>query len=135
MMVIGLILLFCVFKGSSEPPNHDLTTTSRPAASKTQFLILEKITSSSAGTTSTITYSSLSSKLTTVWKFQDFSITQILREINFGEFRSAKIAVFANFGALKKCKNACKSQFRASKCIKMADFESHESPILISRIV
>ena len=28
----------------------------------------------------------------TVWKFQDFSITQILREINFGESRSSKIA-------------------------------------------
>ena len=26
----------------------------------------------------------------TVWKFHDFSITHILREINFGEFRSAK---------------------------------------------
>ena len=29
-----------------------------------------------------------------VWKFQDFSATQILREINFGEFRSTKTAVF-----------------------------------------
>ena len=36
----------------------------------------------------------------TVWKFQDFSITQILREINFGEIRSAKTAVFAIFGTL-----------------------------------
>ena len=34
----------------------------------------------------------------TVWKIQDFSITQILREINFGEIRSAKTAVFAIFG-------------------------------------
>ena len=62
-----------------------------------------------------------------------FFIIQILREINFGEFRSAKIAVFANFGALKKCKNACKSQFRASKCIKIADFAILESPKLISQ--
>ena len=36
----------------------------------------------------------------TVWKFQDFSIAQILREINFGDSRSAKSAVFAIFGAL-----------------------------------
>ena len=27
----------------------------------------------------------------TVWKFHDFSITQILREINFGESRSSKV--------------------------------------------
>ena len=31
-------------------------------------------------------------------KFQDFSVTQILREINFGEFRSSKNAIFAIFG-------------------------------------
>ena len=36
----------------------------------------------------------------TIWKFQYFYITQILHEINFGEIRSAKIAVFAILGAL-----------------------------------
>ena len=36
----------------------------------------------------------------TVWKFQDFSVTQILREINFGEFKSAQSAVFAILEAL-----------------------------------
>ena len=36
----------------------------------------------------------------TVWKFQDFSITQILREINFGESSDSKTAVFIIFGAL-----------------------------------
>ena len=36
----------------------------------------------------------------TMWKFQDFSITQILREINFGELRSSKIEVFAILEAL-----------------------------------
>ena len=36
----------------------------------------------------------------TVWKFQDFSITEILREINFGDSRRAKIAVFAILGAV-----------------------------------
>ena len=28
----------------------------------------------------------------TVWKFQDYSVSHILREINFGESRSFKIA-------------------------------------------
>ena len=37
----------------------------------------------------------------TVWRFQDFSITQILREINFGGCRSSKTAVLAILGALK----------------------------------
>ena len=50
----------------------------------------------------------------TMWKFQDFSLTQILREI-------------------KKCKNSCKSKFRASKCVKMADFVLPEWLTLISR--
>jgi len=29
----------------------------------------------------------------TEWKFHDFSFTQILREIKFGDFRSAKSAI------------------------------------------
>ena len=33
-------------------------------------------------------------------KFQDFSVTQILREINFREFRRPKPAFFAILGAL-----------------------------------
>ena len=35
-------------------------------------------------------------KVSTVWKFQDFCITQILREINFMDSRSAKSAIFTN---------------------------------------
>jgi len=35
-----------------------------------------------------------------VWKFQDFSVTQILREINFGDFKSAKYAVLSHLEAL-----------------------------------
>ena len=34
------------------------------------------------------------------WKFQDFSVIQILREITFGEFRNAKSAIYAISGAL-----------------------------------
>ena len=36
-----------------------------------------------------------------VWKIQYFCTTQILREINFGDCRSAKTAVFAILRAVK----------------------------------
>ena len=36
----------------------------------------------------------------TVWKFQDFCISQILREINFVDSRSAKTAIIVNLGAV-----------------------------------
>ena len=34
-----------------------------------------------------------------MWKFHDFSITQILREINLGDYRSAKSAVLTHLEA------------------------------------
>ena len=37
---------------------------------------------------------------TTVWKFQDFSITQILREINFEDSISAKSDILAHLEPL-----------------------------------
>ena len=36
----------------------------------------------------------------TVWRFQDFSVTQIIREINFGESRNSKTAIVAILRAL-----------------------------------
>ena len=36
----------------------------------------------------------------TEWKFHDCSITQIFREINFEDFRSAKFAILAHLEAL-----------------------------------
>ena len=36
----------------------------------------------------------------TVWKFQDFSITQILREIDFGDSRSAISALSTHVEAM-----------------------------------
>ena len=36
----------------------------------------------------------------TVWKFHDFSITQILREINFEDSRRAKSAILTHLEAL-----------------------------------
>ena len=49
--------------------------------------------------------------LNKVWRIQDFSVNQILREINFGEYRRSKTVVFANLGALH-CDNLV--YFRAS---------------------
>ena len=40
-------------------------------------------------------------KCSTLWKFQDFSVAQILREINFGESRSSKTAILINFSLQK----------------------------------
>ena len=37
---------------------------------------------------------------TTVWKYLDFSITQILREIDFGCFRGAKSAISTHLEAV-----------------------------------
>ena len=75
-----------------------------------------------------------------MWKFHNFSVTQILREINLGDSRSSKIAVLAILGALKmiilvnfKCKKSLRSQFKAYKCIKIADFALLKSQKLISR--
>ena len=39
--------------------------------------------------------------LGTVWKFQDFSVSEILREINFGYFWSANTAISCIFGVSK----------------------------------
>ena len=36
-----------------------------------------------------------------MWKVHDFSVTQILREVNFGKFKSCKSAVCTTLGALK----------------------------------
>ena len=72
----------------------------------------------------------------TMWKFQYFSITQILRQINFWDTRSSKTASFAILGAvnfvhlvnisLQKVQKFIKSKFTASKCDKMADFALQE---------
>ena len=36
----------------------------------------------------------------TVWKFHDFTVTQILREINFEDARSAQSAILTHLGTL-----------------------------------
>ena len=35
-----------------------------------------------------------------MWKFQDFSVTQILREINFWDSKNAKLAILTHLEAL-----------------------------------
>ena len=70
-------------------------------------------------------------------------INQISREINSLNSRSAKTALFAilravnfvPFGKVQplKVQKFLKSKFRASKCVKMADFALQESSKLISR--
>ena len=75
-------------------------------------------------------------------RFQDFHVIQILREIIFGEFKSSKIAVYSILGALnfvnlaifslQKVQEFIKSKFRASKCVKMADFALLVSPKLVN---
>ena len=67
-----------------------------------------------------------------VWKFHEFCITQILREIKFEESRSSKcrfcqiwgsgVSSFAKFQPSKSAKIHKKSKFRTSKCGKMANF-------------
>ena len=38
----------------------------------------------------------LLSGLAILWKFHHFSVLQILRELSFGKFRSAKCAIYTN---------------------------------------
>jgi len=67
-----------------------------------------------------------------VWKFHDFSVTQILREINFGESKSSKTIIFAIFGALRfvdlvdfsfqKMQKYIKLKIQSSKCVKNGRF-------------
>ena len=78
-----------------------------------------------------------------MWNFHDLSVTQILREINFGESRSYKTADCAIIGALnfvlvvnfclKKFKYSKIVKFRASQFVKIANFQMLDLPTLISR--
>ena len=80
---------------------------------------------------------------TTLWKFHDFSITQILREINFGDSRSAKSAILTHLEALNfdfneflhflKAEFYQINQIQSSKNVKMAIFRISRIPNLISR--
>ena len=78
-----------------------------------------------------------------MWKFQNFSTSQFLREINFWDYRSSKNCYFDIFEPLKfdfdnflqflSSTNWPKVEFRASESAKMPVFELLESSKLISR--
>ena len=55
----------------------------------------------------------------TVWKFQDFYVTQILREIDFGECRGSDIDVFAILVTLKMINLVYFSLQKVQKSIKI----------------
>ena len=77
-----------------------------------------------------------------MWKFQDFSITQILREINFDDSTSAKSAILThlqvlNFEFYEFCtvlvlKFTKLTESRAPKRAKIAILEQSDSSTLIS---
>ena len=79
----------------------------------------------------------------TVWKLQDFSATQILREIKFSNFGVSKIAILPylvaqnldifEFLALSNVLIFTKNQNRASKMANIVVIELLKLPYLISR--
>ena len=58
-----------------------------------------------------------------MWKFHDFSITHILCEINFGDSRSAKTAVFALLGSVNFCPFG---KYQASKSARIHENQNSE---------
>ena len=65
----------------------------------------------------------LNSPCSTVWKFQDFCITEILREINIKDSRSAKSAAFAILRAVNFVDLVNFSLQKAQKFIKNQNLE------------
>ena len=63
----------------------------------------------------------------TVWKFHNFPITQILREINCGDSKSAELAISTWILHFLKAKIYQKKYFRAPEIAKMA-FLNHLHP-------
>ena len=73
----------------------------------------------------------------TMWKFQDFSATQILREINFGHFEAPKTAILTIWAPLDfkflgtsdifKCEISQKFKIQSLKMFKTAVFDHFTS--------
>ena len=59
-----------------------------------------------------------------MWKFHDFSVIEILREINLGDSRSSKTAVFAIFEVLNLVNLVDFSLTEVHKCIKIKNKNS-----------
>ena len=72
-----------------------------------------------------------------MWKFKDFSITQILRDISFVDSRSAKFAILTHLKALNfdfyECLHFWEAEidqtnnFRASEIAKKGSFRIYRS--------
>ena len=72
-----------------------------------------------------------------MWKFSDFSAPQILRELNFGHFRSLKTDIltikqnlncrFLDIFEICKYVIPKKSKFKASKIVEMTVFDPLKS--------
>ena len=65
----------------------------------------------------------------TVWKFQDFPVTRILREINFGEFRGIKIADFCHFRDSEVCEFG---RFQPLKSAKIHKNQNSQPPKVLN---
>ena len=61
-----------------------------------------------------------------MWKFQNFSITHILREINFEESRTSKRFFFCNFESSEFC------QFGEFQHLKSAKIHENQNQELIN---
>jgi len=79
-------------------------------------------------------------RLHTVWKLENFSVAQILREIKFWNSRSLEFAIWAHlatefwlFMTFWRLKFTKSTKLRAPKMAKMAVLELLKSPKLISR--
>ena len=78
--------------------------------------------------------------MATLWKFEDFSVTHNLREINLGQSKSPKSTVFAIIGApfwvnfsLQKMQKVMKNKNSEPLSEKMTVFGSQKSETLSSR--
>ena len=65
-----------------------------------------------------------------MWKCHDFSVIQILREINFWEFRSCEIAIFCHFRGFELCQFG---KFQPSKSAKIHEHLNSE-PLNVSKL-
>ena len=66
-----------------------------------------------------------------MWKIQTFPATQILGEINFGEFRSCKTAIFAHF---RGTKFLIWVNFGLQKVQKIQENQNSEPPNVVQKI-
>ena len=67
---------------------------------------------------------------TTLWKLQDFSITQILREIKINEYRVRKIAILNHFKAYLPNKKTAQFLSLDQACLSYEMVDFHRAAML-----